>query len=283
MILMSPALNVGRSSHEREAFLRNVGLMDVKAVSMATSVDWRDEQVVDARTFLDEHGIRAGEFSSFPTEFPSDDTQTHRAAVDEYRRQLGHARILGAQCVGVALVCHGDSAAMWSDDTWQRCMATIGDLAGYAEQEGVDLAAHPHNMSPLCSVGRYKELLRVVDSPRLKVLIDPVNLTWPHMVFRTTELVDEIFDELGDAIVSMHAKDISVSSVQPTSQGYLSVVHLDEAVPGTGQMDYAAILRRMAQLPQDVTLRLEHFSWEDTVVGQQYIRYVAREAGVMLH
>ena len=282
MILLSPALGVGKSPAEREDFLRRVGLMDVKWVSMSTPSDWSEQDVVDARAFLDDHSIRAGEFSSFPTEFPSENPEIHRKALEEYHRQLRHAHILGSHCVGFSILCHRDTPDMWSEETWQKSMAAVGELVRFAEQEQVDVAAHPHNMSPLCSVERYEELLRTVDSPRLKVLIDPVNLTWPQMFFRTTELANQIFDVLGDAIASIHVKDITMSSVQRTEREYLSVVHLDEAVPGTGSMDYATILTRLAEFPQDITMRLEHFSWEDTVVGQQHIRYIAREAGVRL-
>ena len=63
----------------------------------------------------------------------------------------------------------------------------------------------------------------------------------------------------------------------------LLLVHLDETVPGTGNMDYETLLQRLAGLPHEVTMRLKHFTWEDTIVGQQSIRYVARKVGVTLH
>ena len=126
-----------------------------------------------------------------------------------------------------------------------------------------------------------QELLDAVGSPRLKVLMDPVNLTWPHMVYRTTELMNEIFDKLGEVIVAFHAKDAVLSAVQRNG-AHLSVVHLDEAVPGTGVMDYETILQRLDGLDHEVTVHVEHFSEEETVVGQQYIRYVAKNLGIAL-
>ena len=69
-------------------------------------------------------------------------------------------------------------------------------------------------------------------------------------------------------------------------------MHIDEAVPGakeaehryeSGVMDYAAILRRLDELNHDVTLYVEHFPYEDTITGQQYIRHVAREVDVTIH
>ena len=283
MIFMSPPLRVGKTAEERDTFLRKVGIMEASTVSMATPADWSDADVAEAKAFLDAHDIRVGEFSAFHSEFGSADAEGHQSALQHYRRQLHHAGIIGAHCVGFSIVCDRETSQMWSQETWHRCIAGVKELAAAAEQFQMDIAAHPHIMSPLCSVERYKELLEAVGSERLKILIDPVNLTWPQMFYRTTELVNEIFDELGDHITALHAKDVTISAVKRNGEQFLSVVHLDEAVPGTGVMDYATILRRLDALPHDVTVHVEHFSEENTIVGQQYIRYVAREIGVTLH
>ena len=37
------------------------------------------------------------------------------------------------------------------------------------------------------------------------------------------------------------------------------------------------------ELNHDVTLYVEHFPYEDTITGQQYIRHVARDIGVTIH
>ena len=285
MILMSPGIHPGKTAEERAAFLQKVGIMEVKTVSMSTPADWSDADVEEVRKFLDSHGIRRGEFSGFRKGFGAAKVEDYQSALEHYRRQLRHACILGAHCVGFST--YGDTTygapQVWSKETWRRTIAAVEELVQEAEQEKMDVAAHPHIMGPLCSVERYKELFEAVPSPRLKVLMDCVNLTWPHMFYRTTELVNQIFDELGDKITALHAKDLAMSAVTRNGGEHLSVVHLDEAVPGTGVMDYATILRRLDELAHDVTLYVEHFPYEDTISGQQYIRHVAREVGVTVH
>ena len=134
----------------------------------------------------------------------------------------------------------------------------------------------PHYMSPLFSIERVEDLLASVPSARLKVLIDIVNLTSPEMVYRTTELVNNVFDRLGDRIVGLHAKDVTMSG------GGNTIVHVDEAVPGTGLMDLATVLRRLDALGRDVTLQVEHLGYEDTLQGAGHIQKLAREAGIAL-
>jgi sugar phosphate isomerase/epimerase len=60
------------------------------------------------------------------------------------------------------------------------------------------------------------------------------------------------------------------------------VVHLDEAVPGEGVMNYRALLENLAVLDHDVTIWVEHFPYEDVLVGYAHIRRVANEAGIAL-
>jgi len=277
MILMSPSLSIGKSPEERAEFLRKADILEVKTFATSIPEDWTDVEVEEARKFLDEHGMRVGEFSRYYKALGGYNLDEHELALQNYRRQLRHARIIGASCVGFGVLRGRGTPHMWSQETWEYTISVVAELVREAEAAGVDVAAHPHLMSPICSVERYKALLEAVGSPRLKILMDIVNLTEPHMVFRTTELINKIFDELGDAIITLHAKDVMISG------GGKIVVHIDEAVPGAGFMDYATILRRLDALAHDVTVYVEHFPYPETVAGQQYIREVAREIGVNLN
>ena len=296
LLRMSPPLFVGSTDAERTQFLRRVRTMRVRTVSMATPATWSEKQVEEARHFLDNHGLQVGEFSGFHGGFASLDTADNKAAMDHYRRQLHHAKIIGAHCVGFAILCgriyNEDLATtfadrkqktprIWSDTLWRHTIETTRELAREAESIGVDIAAHPHVITPLNSAKRYRQLLESVASERLKVLLDPVNLTWPHMFFHTTDLINELFDEVGPSITAVHAKDMTMSSVKSVGEG-LSIIHADESVPGTGGMDYATLLKRMVQYNQKVTIHVEHFSERNTIAGQEYIRYIGRENNISI-
>ena len=233
------------------------------------------------RGFLDDNGIRVGEFSAFHYGFDHEDASERDAAQEHYARLLRHGNMLDAHCVGFSTYGDRGKPGMWTEATWERCLDSVGRLAEQAERAGMDVAAHPHAMAPLCSVERYREMLDRTGSPRLKVLIDIVNLTWPQRVFDTTALVDEVFDELGGDIVALHAKDVIISGGSGVSAAKgMGVIHVDEAVPGTGFMDFDAIVRRLDMLDHDVTVHVEHFEYEDTLEGQEHIRSVAERAGV---
>ncbi len=291
MIIMSAPigedLQVGEgpdAKAQRQQLVDKAATMEVKAITIKSlPEDWTDDDAREARSFLDENGLRVGEFTGFYKGtkpwggLGGYDREDHQYTLDLYRRQLRHGRILGAHFVGFGLLVGRGTPAMWSDEVWASCVEGVRELVELAEEAEMDVAGHPHIQSPLYSVERYKQLFDSVPSPRLKILIDPVNLTWPHLIYRTTELVNEIFDELGEYITGIHAKDVTMSG------GGKIIAHVGEAVPGTGTMDYHTILRRLGELDHDVTLFAEHFPYAETIQGQQYIRRVGREVGVTLN
>ena len=84
---------------------------------------------------------------------------------------------------------------------------------------------------------------------------------------------DDFVARLGPHIRSCHAKDILIS-------GPLSV-HLDEVRPGTGNLDYRALLGELNKLDADLPLMLEHLPNEaEYDLAAQYVRGVAKELNI---
>ncbi len=101
------------------------------------------------------------------------------------------------------------------------------------------------------SVERQIELIKAVDREAFAVHLDPCNLVnSPERFYRNTDLLKECFDRLGRWIVSCHAKDLTWDVEMN--------VHFREVCPGQGSLDYATYLRRLAELPQEPPLMIEH-------------------------
>ena len=293
MLRMSPPLGdllrLGDDGAEGRALLvKRAAVMDVDTVSVKAFPLWSDEETREAKGWLDDNGLRIGEVIPFyqGRHLGFHDPALHKAALASYSEQMHIAAMLGGQCVGFGWGKEFGWASpdIWSEETWKARVAAVAEMAEVAEREGIDIAAHPLYFTPLKSVERCKDLLDSVGSPRLKILLDLVNMCEPHMYYRTTDLVNHAFDVLGEHIASVHAKDVKISGGGigggAKAEKGNPIVHIDEAVPGTGVMDDETIMRRLGELPQDITMHVEHFEYEDTIVGQQYIRSVARRVGV---
>lgn len=118
------------------------------------------------------------------------------------------------------------------------------------------------------------KLLQAVDRPAFAVHLDPCNLiNSPTHFYRNTDLINACFDQLGPHIVSCHAKDLEwVVEMN---------IHFREVIPGKGELDYATFLRRLAELPGQPPLLLEHLSTaEEYQAGARHIVEVGRQQGL---
>lgn len=121
------------------------------------------------------------------------------------------------------------------------------------------------------------DLIKAVDRPQFAAHLDPVNIILtPRQYFHNGELIKRCFDLLGPYIVSCHAKDIKLDN-------RLSL-HLDETLPGTGNLDYSTYLRELNKLPGDVPLLLEHLeTTEQYGQARDYLTAVGREEGIVFY
>ncbi len=98
---------------------------------------------------------------------------------------------------------------------------------------------------------RYLAMIKAVDRPAFAVHLDPCNLVnSPEKFYGNTDLLNHCFDKLGQWSASCHAKDLTWDVEMN--------VHFREVRPGTGSLDYATYLKRLAALPQNPPLMLEH-------------------------
>ena len=133
---------------------------------------------------------------------------------------LRRLRTLAAACQGlgtsVITLCTGtrDPADMWhwhpenaSSQAWSDLLRSMEAALHIAEEEQVTLAFEPERANVVSTAAHGHALLVAMQSPRLKVVIDPANLIVPGDERQMSQVLDEAFDLLGEHIVIAHAKD----------------------------------------------------------------------------
>ena len=133
---------------------------------------------------------------------------------------LRRLRTLAAACqslgTSVITICTGtrDPADMWhwhpenaSSQTWSDLLRAMEAALHIAEEEQVTLAFEPERANVVSTAAHGHALLVAMQSPRLKVVIDPANLIVPGDERQMSQVLDEVFDLLGEHIVIAHAKD----------------------------------------------------------------------------
>jgi sugar phosphate isomerase/epimerase len=217
-----------------------------------------------------------------PPQYPSlvhPDAAVRREGVEALASVIRAAVTLGA---GNVYVRPGslNAAGPWTPhpenhrpETRDRLVESLRLLAPRAEEAGMLLALEGHTVSPLDTPAAVRDVLDRAASPMLRFNADPVNLVRNlDQAYDNTALINELFDLLGDAVVTAHAKDVTV--------GERLVVHIDECVPGQGCLDHETFLRRFeACCPQGAVL-IEHLPPERVPEARRALIEFAARAGL---
>lgn len=211
----------------------------------------------------------------------SPDAHTRRDAMALCQRRLALADRIGARC---CVNISGSRGEQWDGPHPDNLTSETFDLIVRSVREIIDAvqpvrACYTLETMPWMfpdSPQSYADLINAIDRPQFAAHLDPVNLVnSPRRFYTNGELLKECFALFGTQIKSCHAKDIALS-------GKLTL-HLDEAGPGKGGLDYGVYLAELSRLDPDTPLMLEHLPLAaDYDLAADHIRRVARQAGLPL-
>lgn len=156
-----------------------------------------------------------------------------------------------------------------------RLVETLKPIARKAEKEGVLLAMETHAVSVMDPPEKCRAIIETVGSANLRLIMDAVNhFQCLQQVYHSTDWVNHIFDVMGPIAPLAHLKDLKVSNGL--------VLHIDQEVPGEGELDLALVLRRFeACYPAGYGL-IEHLSLAQIPRAVANIRRIAAENGVVI-
>jgi sugar phosphate isomerase/epimerase len=253
------------------------------------SLDDRDEvrAIVSA---LDAAGVMLAEAGAWRNLLAHDETK-RRANLDYAIHQLALADEMGARTCVAYLGTVGHPGDPWqlsdnydygphpdnqSTDGFQRAVDTARAVIDAVKPKRTKFSLEMVPWLVTDTPENYLKLLRAIDRPAFGAHIDAVNMVIsPRLYFETGGMIRDAFALLGPWIVSCHAKDI----VMQGGPGNISF-HMDEVVPGDGNLDYGAYLTEIDRLGRDVPLMLEHFDVAGYRKGLAHIRKVAARVGV---
>ena len=153
---------------------------------------------------------------------------------------------------------------------------TLKPIARKAEQEGVILAMETHVVSIMDPPETCRDIVAAVGSEHLRLIMDAVNHFGSiQAVYHSADFLNYIFDTMGPLAPLAHLKDLKVSPGL--------VVHIDQEVPGEGELDLALMLQRFDALFPNGYGLIEHLSREQVPLAAANIRRIAAECGVAIH
>jgi|TARA_Y100000310_G_scaffold212110_1_gene212916 sugar phosphate isomerase/epimerase len=211
---------------------------------------------------------------------PGERKKTREAMVNA----LALADELGARCAVNILgsYCHGNgnsshSAANFTQDAFDEAVEVARQIIDSVKPKTASFSYEIFPFNVVDSPVAIEKLLNAVDRRQFGVHLDLVNLiNCPRAYWTSADIMRECVQRFGNRIVSAHAKDIQMR--EPA----ISVI-LREVLPGQGNLDIAANLRELNNLPQEIPYMMEHLPDEKTYdLAAEHIRTVAAQEGITI-
>ena len=164
----------------------------------------------------------------------------------------------------------------WTMETWKLGMDVFRRILRETSGMKVCLGIEATNMTIMNNPRAHLRMIEELADPRVKVCLDPVNMTNLQWYHRNTELIEECFDLLSDHIIYAHAKDNYIEKKMS--------IYLTEVAPGKGVIDYETFLVRLSRLKTPCPLMIEHLSSEEEYAfAKKYLEDTAKKVGVTIY
>lgn len=211
----------------------------------------------------------------------SQDHMIAKQALEYCAERLQLADEIGARvCVNIS----GSRGEQWdgpheqnlTDDTFALIVDTVRSIIDSAKPKRAKYALEMMPWAYPNSADSYLKLLQAIDRPQFAVHFDPVNIiNSPETYYNSAKLIEDFIQKLGAHIVNVHAKDTHLRSTL--------TLHLDEVIPGRGNLRYDVLLQQLHGLQRDIPVMIEHLSTEEEYTeAAAYIRSVAAKLSISL-
>jgi sugar phosphate isomerase/epimerase len=155
-----------------------------------------------------------------------------------------------------------DSPENATETAYQQCRASLEKFAKQAEKTGAVVSIEPYWKNVIRSAERAERLFRDIQSPALKLVMDPCNYFHKAELAQMQAMLKDIFQRVGKQTVIAHAKDVKAAANADDTELPAS---------GKGVLDYPLYLRLLAQLDREIYLAIEHLTLPDVPAARDYV------------
>ena len=110
------------------------------------------------------------------------------------------------------------------------------------------------------STSRMSQVLKQIQSDRLKVIFDPVNYMTSELAERQEALIYDAFEGFGDKIEAVHAKDFIVMNND-----------IEVVPPGKGLLNYSFLIKCIKETGREIPILIEDIKPDEMPASLDYI------------
>jgi sugar phosphate isomerase/epimerase len=198
------------------------------------------------------------------------DPEKRRRNLATFKGFLRDMRDLGTRLISTETGTYATSGD-WDNDprnrtpeAWDDLRRVTEDLVTVAEQEDVVILYEPYIVNIAYTPDLAVRIVQEINSPHLRLLMDPTNWFESNMLGRVTEVIEQGFATERGLFMLAHAKDVTPPTSDPTKPGLPAA--------GQGLLDYATYVRLLREHHYTGPLIIEHLGEQEIPATIDYVR-----------
>ena len=240
-----------------------------------------DELAAQVRAELDKNGQTCVLLGCY-LNLCSPDMEDHAKTVEIYKAHLRFAKKIGALLVGTETgapnTTYSTCPECYTEEALQLFIERVTPVVRYAEEVGQLFAIEPVIRHIVSTPERCERVLKAVNSPNLKVILDAVNLLSEDNCQDAKAIIADGVARLGKDVSLLHMKDFIPYATErgqafkagtPNTDVFSNLV---SCACGTGDMDYAPLLALAKQ--RDLPMTLENTNPANAVAAREHLEKV---------
>ncbi len=179
-----------------------------------------------------------------------------------YEAHIRFASLLGCGMVGTET--WGGTLDPKSDEALEVLIKNMKQIVSYAQKMGVIIGMELVASHIVYDAKRARKVLDEVNSPNLQIIFDPVNIITKENYENQSEVINEVFELIGDEIVCIHAKDFIVDK-----DGEIKSV-----ISGDGLLNYELLLNIVKRRKPLIHVLLEETNENNVLYAKEYLEKI---------
>ena len=190
---------------------------------------------------------------------------------NRYFAHLRFASILGCSVVGTETGNPNpeykyDPEKSHTEEALETFITNLRPVVECAEKFGVIMAIEPVWSHIVCNSKRALKVLKAIDSPNLRIILDPVNLLSPENCLDYESVIKEAIEDLGEYVDVIHMKDFVLQDGKVIS-----------GAPGTGVMKYDVIMDFVKKEKPYIQMTIEDSKPDNAVASRELLEAYGRK------
>ena len=240
-----------------------------------------DELAAQVRAELDKNGQTCVLLGCY-LNLCSPDMEDHAKTVEIYKAHLRFAKKIGALLVGTETgapnTTYSTCPECFTEEALQLFIERVTPVVRYAGEIGQLFAIEPVIRHIVSTPERCERVLKAVNSPNLRVILDAVNLLSEDNVADAKAIIADGIARLGKDVSLLHMKDFIPYATERGQQVKSTVDNTDvfsnvvSCACGLGDMDYAPLCALAKE--RGIPLTLENTNPGNAVAAREHLEKI---------